>query len=370
MQSLFSNALSSLLSQHLPLSASRRETLAWLVLLVMRQGTVCLWRLAAHVETHAALASVQRRFYRFFQHVHLDGALTAPVVVALLGLEGKPWRLAIDRTNWFFGGTAINILMIAVDWRGIGVPLLWTLLPSRGNSDKATRLKLFDRLAEVFPNMRVEVLTGDREFIGEAWMASLQARKIPFVLRLKDTQLIRREGFPTRPVSVLARRLEPGRRLIVREPCRLADGEDASTVRIIILRLKNRELLVLAVNAKPGAALKRYRARWRIECLFANLKSRGFDLEATHLRSPAKLETLIACLAIAVALAAKSGARAEARTPIAIKAHGRKASSLFAVGLKTICKALACPSRGQTQRFLHGLLASATPLTIPKLCKI
>ena len=147
MQSLFSNALSRLFSQHLPLSASRRETLAWLVVLIMRQGTVCLWRLAAHVETHAALASVQRRFYRFFQHVHLDGALTARIVVALLGLEGKPWTLTIDRTNWFFGRAAINILMIAVEWRGVGIPLLWTLLPTRGNSDTATRLELFDRIA-------------------------------------------------------------------------------------------------------------------------------------------------------------------------------------------------------------------------------
>jgi hypothetical protein len=69
MQSLFSNALSRLFSQHLPLSASRRQTLAWLVILIMRQGTVCLWRQAAHAETDAALASVQRRFYRFFQHV-------------------------------------------------------------------------------------------------------------------------------------------------------------------------------------------------------------------------------------------------------------------------------------------------------------
>jgi hypothetical protein len=80
---LFSNALSRLFSQHLPLSASRRQTLAWLVILIMRQGTVCLWRLAAHAESDATLASVQRRFYRFFQHVHLDGALTARIVVAL-----------------------------------------------------------------------------------------------------------------------------------------------------------------------------------------------------------------------------------------------------------------------------------------------
>lgn len=361
MQSLFSNALSRLFSQHLRLGASRRETLAWLVVLVMRQGTVCLWRLAAHAESHAALASVQRRFYRFFQHVHLDGALTARIVVALLGLEGKPWTLAIDRTNWFFGRASINILMIAVDWRGIGVPLLWTLLPARGNSGTATRLGLFDRLAEIFPDMKVAALTGDREFIGNAWMASLEARKIPFVIRLKDTQLIRRDGFPTRPVTVLARRLEPGAKLIVKQPCRLAGGEDAPALRIVILRLKNRELLVLAANTKPRSALKRYRARWRIECLFANLKSRGFDLEATHLTNPGKLETLIACLAIAVALAAKSGAKAQARAPIPRKAHGRKASSLFALGLKIFCKAMASPSRFKTEAFLHDLLPRAAP---------
>lgn len=366
MQSLFSNALSRLLSQHLPLSASRRETLAWLVVLVMRQGTVCLWRLAAHAETHAALASVQRRFYRFFQYIHLDGGLTARVVVALLGLEGKPWTLTIDRTNWFFGRASINILMIAVDWRGVGIPLLWTLLPARGNSDAATRLKLFDRLAEVFPDMRIEALIGDREFIGSAWMASLQARKIPFVLRLKDTQLIRRDGFPTRPVSILARRLQRGHKLIVKQPCRLAEGPHTPALRIIILRLKSGELLVLAANAKPKAALKRYRARWRIECLFANLKSRGFDLEATHLTAPAKLETLIACLAIAVALAAKSGAAAEAKAPIPRKAHGRKAASLFALGLKTICKALASPSPFKTERFLRSLFAPTTSQATPK----
>jgi len=29
----------------------------------------------------------------------------------LLGLGGKPWVLAIDRTNWDFGKTTINILL-------------------------------------------------------------------------------------------------------------------------------------------------------------------------------------------------------------------------------------------------------------------
>ena len=108
MQNTFSNALSEAASKHIPLSATRRETLAWLTLLIMRQGTICLWRLAAHVATAATTDSVRRRFYRFFQHVELDGSMTALVIADLLKMCGKPWVLAMDRTNWEFGKTTIN----------------------------------------------------------------------------------------------------------------------------------------------------------------------------------------------------------------------------------------------------------------------
>ncbi len=77
---------------HLKLSDTRRETLAWLALLIMQQGTICLWRLAAYVASPAQTDSVRRRFYRFFQHVKLDGAAAACVVVDLLGLFGELCR--------------------------------------------------------------------------------------------------------------------------------------------------------------------------------------------------------------------------------------------------------------------------------------
>jgi hypothetical protein len=103
MQNTFSNALSEAVCNHIPLSATRRETLAWLALPNMRHGTACLWRLAAHVATAATIESVRRRFYRFFRHVALDGAMTARVVVDRLGLRGRPRVLAMDRTHWEFG---------------------------------------------------------------------------------------------------------------------------------------------------------------------------------------------------------------------------------------------------------------------------
>jgi hypothetical protein len=77
----------------------KAETLAWLA---WRQGTICLWRIASHVAT-ATTDSVRRRFYRFFQHVGLDGAMTSQVFADLLGIRGKAWTLSMDPTNWEFG---------------------------------------------------------------------------------------------------------------------------------------------------------------------------------------------------------------------------------------------------------------------------
>ena len=129
--------------------------------------------------TEARTDSVRHRFYRFFQFVRLDAGPATRLVVALLGLEGKPWVLAIDRTNWDFGKTTINILMVSVEWRGIGIPLIFRLLPKAGNSSTDERTDLLCRLSCVFPDMKIASLTGDREFIGQEWMAHLAAGKIP-----------------------------------------------------------------------------------------------------------------------------------------------------------------------------------------------
>src|SRR5664279_4701058 len=154
MQSIFSNALSRAVAKHIDLSVTRRETLSWLTLLIMQHGTICLWRLAAYVASMAQTDSVRRRFYRFFQFVRLDSTLAAHVIVELLGLGGKPWVLAIDRTNWDFGKTTINILMISVTWNGMGIPLLWMLLPTAGNSHTSERTELLDRHRAAFQNRR------------------------------------------------------------------------------------------------------------------------------------------------------------------------------------------------------------------------
>nr|MBA2703358.1 transposase [Blastocatellia bacterium] len=88
-------------------------------------------------------------------------------------------------------------------------------------------------------------------------------------------------------------------------------------------------------------ALARYRQRWTIETMFSSLKTKGFNLEDTHLTNTDKLSTLLAVLGLAVALSVKTGVAAAQRRPIPIKKHGRRAWSLFALGLSALRKIFA-----------------------------
>src|SRR5665647_2778677 len=82
--------------------------------------------------------------------------------------------------------------MISVTWNGMGIPLLWMLLPTAGNSHTSERTELLDRLRAAFPDLKIAALMGDREFIGDAWMAYLQRQNIPCIPFLSKTMVAAR----------------------------------------------------------------------------------------------------------------------------------------------------------------------------------
>jgi hypothetical protein len=145
------------------------------------------------------------------------------------------------------------------------------------------------------------------------------------------------------PLRQHAARLRTGERLVLKGWWRIGVSEHTASppVRIVILRLQSGELLIIASRSRPQHTLNVYRQRWKIETLFAALKTRGVNLEATHMTDPARLSTLIAILAMAASLAYKSGLWALGGQSRRCKAHGRPARSLFALGLDTLRKLFA-----------------------------
>ena len=370
MSELHRTILSRFIGEHVHVGPSRRETLAELVTAIAKAGTVNLNRLAPYIESRAKTSSVHRRLERFFSEVALDDAEVARLTVTALGIGRQPWHLAIDRTNWKLGRTEQNILVLSVAARGVCVPLFWTVLGKAGNSNTAERIDLMRRFCTVFPDQKVASFAGDREFIGNAWVAWLQDNNIPHVLRLREGMKVFNATHAPMSITQHAARLKPGQTLALDGFWRIGPNEtDASPpVRLVILRLASGELLALASRTRPARALALYRRRWKIETLFGALKTRGFNLEATHMTDPAKLSTLIALLTLAAVFAYKAAIVLLGGKPIQTKAHARPARSMFAYGLDAVRKAFAPRSFAQAiQILLAGL--QGTKSQIRRLCR-
>ena len=89
---------------------------------------------------------------------------------------------------------------------------------------------------------------------------------------------------------------------------------------------------LLRQTLKPHSIIDDYAQRWGIETLFGIFKSRGFNLEDTHLTDSERLSRLFALLTIALCWAYRTGQWLSEQKPIKIKKHGRKAKSVFRYG--------------------------------------
>jgi hypothetical protein len=91
----------------------------------------------------------------------------------------------MDRTNWRWGKKDINILMLAVAYKGAAIPIYWMLLNKKSNSSTLERKVLVNRFIKQFGKKHILGLLVDREFIGKKWFEWLKAQEIDFVIRIK-----------------------------------------------------------------------------------------------------------------------------------------------------------------------------------------
>jgi len=98
----------------------------------------------------------------------------------------------MDRTNWMLGYFSINFLVLSIVRQKTAFPMLWLFLPKKGNSNTKERIQLIEPLLYIFGNHKIEYLTADREFIGEAWFRYLIEQHIKFRLRIKKNMKLSR----------------------------------------------------------------------------------------------------------------------------------------------------------------------------------
>ncbi len=72
-------------------------------------------------------------------------------------------------------------------------------------------------------------------------------------------------------------------------------------LRFACKRRPDGELIIIVANSKnPAEALRVYKKRWFIECLFKDSKSGGLNMEDTHMTDLEKLSLLTAIVTLAM----------------------------------------------------------------------
>jgi len=310
-----------------------------LALLVTR--TVNLNKIACAISSDAEQSSRYRRLQRFFAEFTIDFDIIAGFIFRLFFVLGGKRYLTIDRTNWQWGKSSINILTLAIAFKGIAIPIYWELIDTKGNSDTFQRIALIQKFINSFGKECIAGLLADREFLGNDWFSWLNREQISFVIRIKGNLITTNSRGKTIRVDELFRGIKPT------EERTLYGKRTVMGVELFVsgLKLPDGELLIVATDTAPGLAIKTYALRWEIETLFSCLKGRGFNFEDTHIINQDRIKKLLVLLAIAFCWAHKTGEWRHEVRPIKIKKHGRPSVSLFRYGLDYLIDVILNPLR-------------------------
>jgi Transposase DDE domain len=345
------------LAATVPLNKARRNFLAKFVVALLQVKTVNLAEVAAAFAGRARPESSYKRIQRFLRCFELPYGAVAAALLRHAGVAA-PFVLTVDRTEWQLGSVWLNVMVVGVAYQGVALPVLWRVLAKKGCASTAEKVEAVAEFVRLFGAESIEFLAADREFADRGLFRYLRARGIDFRIRVKRNALVANG----RGEVVQAFRLFRAQRVgvgLALPGLRKCWGME---LHLTGLRLASGEYVIVAAPRVSRDALGDYGRRWEVETLFGCLKSRGFRLEETHVTDPARLQKLVALLALSFCWAVAVGEWLTRHQPLRVKKHGRKCKSLFRHGLdylrRILCNLESRTKRAQFRRVI--LLLSCT----------
>ena len=260
------------------ISSSRLDFLSLFLIALMSAKNVQYESVASQMAGEALEESKVRRIQRFMADFEMDYMCVAHFLLSMLPNK-KKLRLCLDRTEWEFGETTHNILVLSVYTHGTCIPLWFEPVNKNGGCcDVNDKMYMILQCLELVGAERIGSLMGDSEFIGEEWIRFLIKNKITFYLDIRGNQYFSYqqkrysvEGYmqgkhkaELRNVCIFGQTLHLG--IKRQKPCE---------------KKKRKAFLAMVTNeAKAKGILQMYRKRWAIEVMFQSFKQRGFNIES------------------------------------------------------------------------------------------
>lgn len=316
------------LSKNIQGSRHAIKFIARFVTALLKTRTSNLVKIANAFETEAETDSVYRQIQRFLKNeneVSID-------FLKLLKLNGK-LKVLIDRTEWKFGSTWVNILTLSVAYKNAAIPILWETVNHKGNATAAEHKEIIEKFAAKFGAKRIERVYADREFGSFELFSYLLENRIDFHIRLKTSHKSGGKSFLQIWRNATEKVKLKGKVKIK------VFGLELFVSCIKYQKEGKTEYLIVASGEKSKDVIEEYKVRWQIETMFGCLKSRGFNFEETHLTMPEKIGKLLMLLGLGLALAMLTGefkVEITKQVKMKLKKNKRYAKSLFRIGLDAL----------------------------------
>lgn len=195
-------------------------------------------------------------------------------------------------------GRGCQTLMVSVLWKKKAIPIIWkTIQAPKGHfpeSDHLLVLAMLESILSKLPPVRC-VMLGDGEYDGSEWIQKLQTMKFEYVLRTaKDTLLTNQEGEIFQPKNQ-----DVGDETHFYVPdCHLSSK--IKTHFVLWHERAFKDPINLLTNLEIAQmAIGYYRKRFKIETLFKDFKSEGFNIHKSKITIAERINRLIIICAVA-----------------------------------------------------------------------
>jgi hypothetical protein len=281
---------------------TQRDKLSVLIAVALRVQSANLMKWGAALPRQIRDKDVQYQYIeRFLANPRVDVAAVmrpfAQEIMNKVSEKGQTIILMMDQSQ--IRGD-LQLLMISVRVGNRALPVLWSVAKTEGNIGFEDQKNLLDQVVACIPEGKSVLLAGDRFYGTAALMEWCQQAGWDYRLRLKGNILI----YQNIGEKSLHDLYQEGQRSL--SSARLVSG--VTTHIGIVHEDGHPEPWFIAMSAKPTmyTALD-YGMRWGIESLFSDLKSRGFDVTATHIKKTDRLEKMLLVLSLAMYWAVSTG---------------------------------------------------------------
>jgi hypothetical protein len=335
--------------------ARHLQTLCWMMVGLIQSQNIHLNGFGVYITSRAQFAqSHQRRFRRWLSNRRIDVVCAHHLLVQQALSEWKRERLylSLDTTVVW---NCFCIVWVGVVYRGRTVPIAWRVVAQSSSTVRLwTIQRVLRQAVRILPDGIAIVLLADRGFADGKLMKYLkEALGWHFRIRIKRSFQFQLAGQWHRVSSV---QLQPGQ-VYCTPAVAIGKTQPYPNVYLAFAHDKQSREYWIIVSDEPTSlqTFAQYRLRFQVEESFLDLKSNGFNLEASRLRDKFALSQLCGVIALTMLFLILQGVHVVASGKRRqVDTHWKRGMSYLKIGWNWIRLAITQQLRISVHRFLSS----------------